>query len=57
MNLYPKKTMAGVEQPIAVINLKNVEISFAGGVTALAEGREVDDLKFVIKCQPGNDSK
>ena len=49
--------MAGVEQPIAVINLKNVEISFAGGVTALAEGREVDDLKFVIKCQPGNDSK
>lgn len=50
LSIYPKKTMAGLDQPISIINVKNVDISFAGGASSVLEGREVDDLKFVIKC-------
>ena len=31
LSIYPKKTMAGLDQPISIINVKNVDISFAGG--------------------------
>ncbi len=51
LSIYPKKTMAGFDQPIAIINVKNVDISFVGGPASVLEGREVDDLKFQIKCQ------